>query len=144
MPAPQDLVERIRLRLDESLVGIGEQVSDLPPPELADLVNQLTLAEAAAVVSMLPVPRTIEIFDEPTLSRRAAILEEIDPARVAQILEGLSADERTAIVRQMREHGRRRLVPKITSHTGRITAKLHPIVRSKGGRACSIAWCSRW
>ncbi|HYB40416.1 MAG TPA: CBS domain-containing protein, partial [Candidatus Methylomirabilis sp.] len=124
MPAPQDLLERIRLRLEESLVGIGEQVADLRPPELADLVNELTLAEAAAVVSMLPVPRATELFDEPTLGRRTAILEEIDPTRAAQILEELSADERTAIVRQMREHWRRRLLPKLHDDTRREVERL--------------------
>ena len=56
MPTSKDLkqlLERIQLRLDESFVGIGSEVSDLPPEDLAELLNQLSLAEAAAVVSML-------------------------------------------------------------------------------------------
>src|SRR6267142_1562244 len=55
------LLERIHTRLDESFVGIGEMVSDLDAADLAELINQLTLAEAATVVSMLPVQRAIEI-----------------------------------------------------------------------------------
>ena len=92
----QQLLERIQLRLDESFVGIGSEVAHLPPEDLAELLNQLNLAEAAAIVSMLPLVLCIELLDQPTMRRRAAILEQIEPARVAAILEGLSADERTS------------------------------------------------
>ncbi len=115
MSAPEDLLERIRLRLDESFVGIGEVVAELQPADVADLVNQLTRHEAAAVMSMLAVPRAVEVFDQPTLNRRSAILEQIDPGRASQILEGLSSDQRTEIVRGMGEVARRRLVPTLSA-----------------------------
>ena len=115
MSAPEDLLERIRLRLDESFVGIGEVVAELQPADVADLVNQLTRQEAAAVMSMLAVPRAVEVCDQPTLHRRSAILEQMDPGRAGQILEGLSADERTWVVRGMGEVARRRLVPKLSA-----------------------------
>ena len=35
------LLERIHMRLDESLVGISQVVSDLAPADLADLLNEL-------------------------------------------------------------------------------------------------------
>jgi magnesium transporter len=114
VPAPQDLLDRIRLRLEESFVGIGEVVGDMPPADLADLVNELTLQEAASVMTMLAVPRAIEVFDQPTLHRRSAIIAQLDPGRAAAILEGLSADERTDIVRPMGERERRRLLPKLS------------------------------
>jgi magnesium transporter len=113
--APEDLLERIRLRLDESFVGIGEVVAELQPADVADLVNQLTRQEAASVMSMLAVPRAVEVCDQPTLRRRSAILVQMDPARAGQILEGLSADERTEIVRGMGEVARRRLLPKLSA-----------------------------
>jgi magnesium transporter len=113
--APEDLLERIRLRLDESFVGIGEVVAELQPADVADLVNQLTRQEAAAVMSMLAVPRAVEVFDQPTLNRRSAILEQMDPGRASQVLEGLSSDQRTEIVRGMGEVARRRLVPKLSA-----------------------------
>lgn len=115
MSAPEELLERIRLRLDESFIGIGEAVADLPPADLAELVNLLTLQEAATVMSMLPVARAVEVFDQPTFQRRAKVLEKLEPGRAGQILEGLSADERTDIVRLMGEHERRRLLPKLSA-----------------------------
>jgi magnesium transporter len=111
--APKELLERIQNRLDESFVGIGSAVADLPPADLADLLNQLTLVEAATVFTMVPIARTIELLDEPTLRRRAAILRQLDPGRAAQVLAGLSADERTHIVRQLGDLDRRRLLPKL-------------------------------
>jgi magnesium transporter len=107
------LLERIHLRLDESFVGISSMVSDLAPADLAELFNQLTVPEAAAVVGMLPVPRTIEVFDQPTMRRRAAILRELEPMRGAEILAGLSADERTDVIQRMGQHERHRIVPKL-------------------------------
>jgi magnesium transporter len=109
------LLERIHLRLEESFVGIGEQVADLPAADVVDLVNQLTLIEAATVIMMLSVARAIELFDQPTMRRRAAILEQLDPGRAAQILEGLSADERTDIIQQMGQHECRRILSKLSA-----------------------------
>jgi len=122
--APEDLLERIRLRLDESFAGIGEVLAELQPADVADLVNQLTRQEAAAVLSLLSVARAIEVCDQPTLRRRSAILEQIEPGRAAQILEGLSADERTEIVRGMGEYSRRRLLPKLSAEVRADVEKL--------------------
>ncbi|MBI4470660.1 MAG: magnesium transporter [Acidobacteria bacterium] len=115
MAAPRDLLERIQLRLDDSLVGIGELVAEMPAPDVADLLNQLTLVEAATIIMALPVARAIEVCDQPTMRRRGAIIEQLDPARAALLLEGLSADERTDIIQQIGEHERRRLIPKLSA-----------------------------
>jgi magnesium transporter len=100
--------------LDESFVGIGSEVSDLPPEDLAELLNQLRLNEAAAIVSMLPLTKCIELCDQPTMRRRAAILEKLEPKRVAAILEGLSADERTDVIQKMGLHERHRILPQFS------------------------------
>ncbi len=115
MATVEQLRERINLRLDESFVGISEQVADLPPEDLVELLNQLKLIEAATVMLMLPVARTIELFDQPTMTRRGAVLEKLDPTRAALILEGLSADERTDIIQQMGLTERRRVLAKVSN-----------------------------
>jgi magnesium transporter len=111
--APKELLERIHLRLEESFTGIGEVVKDLPPADVVDLLNQLTLVEAATVVAMLSVPRAVEVLDQPTMTRRPSIVPRLEPGRAAQLLDDLSADQRTEIVRQMGELERRRLLPKL-------------------------------
>ncbi|MGE0104184.1 MAG: magnesium transporter [Blastocatellales bacterium] len=115
MATLEDLRERINLRLEESFVGISEQVADLPAEDLVELLNQLKLIEAATVVMMLPIPRTIELFDQPTMTRRSAILGKQEPGRAAQIIEELSADERTDIVQQMNLLERRRTLSKVST-----------------------------
>lgn len=117
MSAPdlKRLLERIHLRLDESFVGIGAEVAHLPAVDLAELINQLTLVEAATVVSMLPLSRAIEICDQPTMRRRAAILGKLPPDRAAQILSELSADERTDIIQKMDQYERYRVLPKLSA-----------------------------
>ena len=107
------LLERIHLRLDESSVGISQQLAHLDAADLAELLNQLLLAEAATVISMLPIARVIELFDHSEMRRRAAILEQLEPERVAQILEGLSADERTDVIQRMGLHECHRVLPKL-------------------------------
>src|SRR6185503_14111875 len=86
--APRELLDRIHLRLEESFVGISEVVGDLAPADLAELLNDLTLVEAATVITMLPTPRAVEAMDQPTLRRRAAILSRIDPGRATPIQIG--------------------------------------------------------
>jgi len=115
LPAPEDLLERIHLRLEESLVGIGERIAHLAPADVVDLLNQLNLIEAATVVTMLPIARSVELFDQPTMRRRGPILEHLEPARAAQVLEGLSADQRTDIIQQMGQLERRRVIPKLSA-----------------------------
>jgi magnesium transporter len=115
MPALEELRERINLRLEDSFVGISEQVADLRAEDLVELLNQLKIVEAASVMMMLPVPRAIELFDQPTMTRRAAILEKLDPTRAAHIIEGLSADERTDIIQQMGLTERRRVLSKVSN-----------------------------
>ncbi len=115
MPALEELRERINLRLEDSFVGISEQVADLRAVDLVELLNQLKIVEAASVMMMLPVPRAIELFDQPTMTRRGAILEKLDPGRAAHIIEGLSADERTDIIQQMGLTERRRVLSKISN-----------------------------
>jgi magnesium transporter len=115
MPTLEELRERINLRLDESFVGISQQVADLAPADLVELLNQLKRNEAAAVIMMLPNPRAIELFDQPTMTRRGAIFEQLTPERSAQIIEGLSADERTDIIQHMGQHDRRRVLAKVNN-----------------------------
>jgi magnesium transporter len=110
-----ELVERIRMRLDESFVGIGATVTELPAPDIAELMNELNLHEAASVISMVPVAQGTRILDQPTLRRRSAIVEQVEPARAAKLLEALSSDQRTEIVRLLGESSRRRLLPALSA-----------------------------
>lgn len=135
MPKADDLRERINLRLEESFVGISEQVADLASEDLVELLNQLNLIEAATVMMMLPIPRSIEMFDQPQMMRRGPILEKLLPERAAQILEGLSADERTDIVQQIGQHERRRILARVSAE---VKAELEHLLKYEEATAGGI------
>jgi magnesium transporter len=114
MGVPSELVERqLWSELEERPDVFAARLTDLPPPDVVDILNRLRLADAAAVLGALPVSRAIEVFDQPTLRRRGALLEQLTVERGAEILTGLSADERTDVAREMGAHGCRRLLPKL-------------------------------
>ena len=135
MSMPPELEERrLSSELEERPDAFASRLSDLPPPDVADVLNRLRLADAAAVLDALPVPRAIEAFDQPTLRRRGALLRQLAVERGAKILTGLSADERTDVAREMGEHGRRRLLPKLpTDARAEVERLLHYPDHSAGG-----------
>jgi magnesium transporter len=129
-----ELLERIRLRLEDSFVGIEAIVAELPAADLADLVNDLTLQESASVLAMLPPGRAAEVLDQPTLHRRSALVCELDPGRAARLLEALSADQRTDVIRHMDEIGRRRLLPTLSPEVrAEVESLLKYPARTAGG-----------
>jgi magnesium transporter len=134
MSVPKELVERVRIELDEPPAEVAARLAEAPAVDLADMLNRLRLGDAAAVLGALPVVRAIEVMDQPSLRRRGALLEQIDVERAAAIMTGLSADERTDIVREMGEHGRRRLLPKLRADVrSEVERLLHYPDHSAGG-----------
>ena len=115
MSMPTELAERLRLELEEPPDAFAARLADLPPVDVADVLNRLRVADAAAVLGVLPVPRAVEVFDQLALRRRGALLAQLEVERAAEVLAGLSADERTDVAREMGEHGRRRLLPKLAA-----------------------------
>jgi magnesium transporter len=115
MSVPTELAERLRLELEEPPDAFAARLADLSPVDVAEVLNRLRVADAAAVLGVLPVPRAVEVFDQPALRRRGALLARLEVERAAEVLAGLSADERTDVAREMGEHGRRRLLPKLAA-----------------------------
>lgn len=130
----QELLDQIRHKLDGDSAGIRDHLAELPAPEIADLINQLTLAEAASLIALLPAARAIEVCDQPTLRRRSAILEQIDPPLAATILDGLSADQRATAFRQMGQHECHRLLPTLRPESrAEVEHLLHYPAHTAGG-----------
>ena len=94
------LLERIHLRLDESMVGIAEQLGDLDAADLAELLNQLTRQGATSVLAATGTAGPSGSRDQPTMRRRAAILRTVgSTARSKQILEKAEYRTRRAALR---------------------------------------------
>jgi magnesium transporter len=115
MLAIPDLADHIRMHLLEDPKGIQPHLEEMPDPDIADVLNRLKLAEAAAVLQLLPLERAVRICDQPTLRRRGAIVEQLPPEFGARLLENMSADERTDVIRETAAHECHRLLPKLSS-----------------------------
>jgi magnesium transporter len=115
MPNNVDLVEELRQSLTDEPPKLPVNVMELRDADVADVMNQLTVAEAAHVVTHLPQATAVRLFDNPELRRRATILEQLDPSLAAPIVERLSSDERAHVLRRMSPHERHRLVPNLTA-----------------------------
>src|SRR5262249_59164631 len=83
----------------------------MPAPDIADLLNHLTLAEAGTVLSLVPFPTAVAVCEQPSLRRRGPLMEQLDPKLAGQILEHMAADERTNIIQEMGAHAHRRPLP---------------------------------
>jgi magnesium transporter len=109
----RELVEELRRSLEQEPPTLPQNVLDLREADIADVLNELSLFEAAHTLRHLPLETAIRLCDQPSLHRRGAILEQLEPAQAAGILLGLSSDERARVLREMSPHERRRMLPSL-------------------------------
>ena len=67
--------------------------------DLADHINALPDAEAAAQMAGLPLERQVDVFDRPELNRAGALLQSLSTPRGAEVLAGMSADRAADVLR---------------------------------------------
>ena len=109
-----ETIAELRDRLASEASQLPARFLDLREADMAEILNQLSVVEAAHVVRHLPVPRATLLCNNPELRRRALIFEELPPELAASILDRLYSDERTHIVRRMSPHECHRLLPKVS------------------------------
>jgi magnesium transporter len=101
------------MHLEEDRGGITAHLADLLVADVADVLNDLTVAEAGEVLTLLPQPRATAVCNQPTLRRRGALFEQLSPDLAARILADLDADQRAEVLRLMSPHERHRLMPRL-------------------------------
>jgi magnesium transporter len=109
-----ETIAELRDRLASEASQLPASFLDLREADMAEILNQLSVVEAAHVIRHLPVPRATLLCNNPELRRRALIFEELPPELAASILDRLYSDERTHIVRRMSPHECHRLLPKVS------------------------------
>jgi magnesium transporter len=111
---PTELLDHIRLHLEDDRAGIAGHLEGLPPADVVEVLNRLTRQEAATVLTLLPAARAVAVCNQATLARRGAILEQLPPEQAVPILEQLRADERAAVLREISPHERARCVARLS------------------------------
>jgi magnesium transporter len=82
-----------------------------------EVINQLSPAEAAAVIELLPNDISIGILDKPELDFGAEIIEAL-PRRIAtSLLSGMSADEAADTVQRLEEPARSEILASLDEAT---------------------------
>jgi magnesium transporter len=128
-------VTHIRLHLEEEPEGVRAHLADMPAPDIADLFNHLSLAEAATVLTLVPFQTAVAVCELPTLRRRGPLMEQLDPKLAGQILEKMAADQRTNIIQKMGAHAHRRLLPLLSEA---VQAEVQRLLQYKDRTAGSI------
>jgi magnesium transporter len=108
------LVETLEDRLEAPELPLPVEFLNLLIPEMAIVINQLHVSDAAEVIRRASLETAIALCDFPDLNRRPLILEQLTPELAAPILQGLSADELAYILRRMSAHERYRLLPLVS------------------------------
>jgi magnesium transporter len=108
------LIKALEECLEKPGAPLAPGFLNLPVPEMAIVVNQLRLSDAAELIRRLPLNTATDICDFPDLNRRTLICEQLAPELAAAILEGLTSDELTFILRRMSAHERFRLLPLVS------------------------------
>jgi len=115
MMTPAELAEHVRDHLHADRERLAEHFVPMRPPDVAEVLNQLSPPEAADVLTLLPEERGSAAAAEPSLRRRGELFAELDPIRAATLLNDLPADQRAEVLRQMSPHNRRRLLPQLAA-----------------------------
>ncbi len=111
----EQLAEALRASLDQEPPNFPPDLFELRDADIVEVLNHLTVPEAAHALGHLPLPLAIRLCDVPDLRRRPTILEQLEPVQAAAILEGLSSDDRAFVLRAMTPHGQHRMLPTLSA-----------------------------
>lgn len=103
---------------------LAELLAALQIADIADLLDELPPDAAARVVAAMPFDLAVQLFDEPGLEQRREIFHHLDERIAAPLLEGMSSDEQVALIREMDEDERTRLLTRLDKPTQRELALL--------------------
>ena len=134
MQNSQEIANEIHLHCDEKSGKVSDELLALRPPDIAEVLNRLSIVEAATVLRLLPLETAVSVCDLPSVRRRGLILDQLDPKLAANILNRLAADQRTIVLRQMSPREQSRLLAILTPDArGEIQQLLKYPQRSAGG-----------
>jgi magnesium transporter len=87
---------------------LREAVAPLPPPEAAELIEQLDEPDRARLYTVLPRRLRYEVFPHVSHETQQAIWSSLSDEEVRQLLHNLEPDDRTRLLEQLPEEARER------------------------------------
>jgi len=97
-PVRSDAVTGVRLRRSR------DTISRLHPSDLADIVEDLTVAEGVNLLNNLDEESAADVLEEVEEERQADLLEQMESGRAADILEEMAPDDAADALAEMDPH----------------------------------------
>ncbi|MEL6499105.1 MAG: magnesium transporter [Planctomycetota bacterium] len=114
-PEVRELIEARGFReLREAMTGV-------PPADVADLIMELPLDEAAVCFRMLPRDEAGEVFAELEADRQQELIEQLGDVRSIQAIEALDPDDRARVLDELPTDVAKRLISSLSPASRRET-----------------------
>jgi magnesium transporter len=99
-------MQTIQINLDKAIrardfAGLRDAVDNLPPSELATLIQDLPIEQQTTVFRVLPRKLAAKTFEYLPLKEQEEMLRSLAQEDVAAILNGMSPDDRTTLLEEL-------------------------------------------
>ncbi|WP_414476158.1 magnesium transporter [Microvirga sp. M2] len=92
------------------LVSVTAKIAGLRAADVVDVLNDLSIDDAAEILSCLPFDRAIEVLDQPSLSNVAQIVMVLPRHQAVSMLAGMSADRAADALHNLEDPDRSELL----------------------------------
>jgi Mg2+ transporter MgtE len=86
------------------------KLAELHPADIADILEQLNIAEGGAILEELDTETAADALEEVEPARQAALVSELDPERASDLLERIAPDNAADILGELDEQEAERLL----------------------------------
>src|SRR5262249_13305336 len=99
-------MQTIQINLEKAIrardfAGLRDAFDDLPPSELAPLIQDLPIEQQTTVFRILPRKLAAKTFEYLPLKEQEEMLKSLAQEEVASILNGMSPDDRTVLLEEL-------------------------------------------
>ena len=106
-PTPEEVETLLR---QGDLDRLHQQINEVHPADIADLLDQLSTEDALAVFQLLPDDVASEVLDETGSPIRQELVEKVDDERLADLLDELPMDDAAEFLEDLPEDITGRLI----------------------------------
>src|SRR5215510_7989035 len=108
-------MQTIQINLEKAIrardfAGLRDAFDDLPPSELAPLIQDLPIEQQTTVFRILPRELAAKTFEYLPLKEQEEMLKSLAQEEVAAILNGMSPDDRTVLLEELPASATRRML----------------------------------
>ncbi|MFC4626237.1 magnesium transporter [Daeguia caeni] len=109
---------------DLPAAAIAVRIAGMHTGDAVELVNELDLDDAVAVIAKLSHEDAIRLLDQPELERAPEIISTLPPGLATLLLDGMSADRATDVFQELDDSERTGLFPILAPETKAALKKL--------------------